>query len=231
MNLRPVLKRALQPLLKPIVFRILSVERTYTYQNIKATIKPGVFHPGWFFSTRLLLDFLKNFSLQNKSFLEPGAGSGLISVYAAQKGARVTALDISQAAVQSIRLNAAQNHVAVNVIESDLFQNLPAQRFDYIIINPPYYKDDPKDEREFAWYCGAHLEFFYGLFRQLSSYTHENSCVYMVLSDECDITGIMQLARQYGFTLIKVFEKQLWWEKNFIYAIRTIDPHEQEHKS
>ena len=55
--------------------------------------------------------------------------------------ARVTAIDISPAALAVARENAAAHGVAerIEFVESDLFAALPAeQQFDFIVSNPPY---------------------------------------------------------------------------------------------
>ena len=53
--------------------------------------------------------------LENKRFLELGAGSGLISVFAAQQLAIVTATDINHVALEKLKENAAAVAVKNNV--------------------------------------------------------------------------------------------------------------------
>jgi release factor glutamine methyltransferase len=72
-----------------------------------------------------------------------GTGSGIIAVCAAKHlpKCRVTAIDISPAALAVARENAAAHGVAerIDFIESDLFAAVPAGRqFDAIVGNPPY---------------------------------------------------------------------------------------------
>ncbi len=72
-----------------------------------------------------------------------GTGSGIIAVCAAKwlEKSRVTALDISPAALRVAQGNATDHGVAdrINFVESDLLSALPAQpRFDFIVSNPPY---------------------------------------------------------------------------------------------
>src|SRR5205085_2367128 len=85
---------------KPALRRYLSRERVYRYEGISLQIHPEVFHPGFFFSTKLLLRYLLQLPLHQRSLLELGAGSGLISFAAARAGADVTASDINPVAVQ-----------------------------------------------------------------------------------------------------------------------------------
>jgi release factor glutamine methyltransferase len=72
-----------------------------------------------------------------------GTGSGILAVCAAKyiPNARVTAIDISPAALAVAQRNAERHGVAerITFIESDLFANLPADaHFDYVVSNPPY---------------------------------------------------------------------------------------------
>jgi release factor glutamine methyltransferase len=72
-----------------------------------------------------------------------GTGSGIIAVCVAKylPGSRVTAVDISPAALDVARSNAEAHGVAdrVELIQSNLLAAVPAQRrFDFICSNPPY---------------------------------------------------------------------------------------------
>lgn len=75
--------------------------------------------------------------------LELGTGSGCIAVAAAVNlpGAHLTAVDISPAALEVARDNAARHAVntRLSFLEGDLFASLPAgTRFPLIVSNPPY---------------------------------------------------------------------------------------------
>jgi release factor glutamine methyltransferase len=72
-----------------------------------------------------------------------GTGSGILAVCAAKyvANSRVTAIDISPAALAVARRNAERHGVAerITFVKSDLFANVPPDaRFDYIVSNPPY---------------------------------------------------------------------------------------------
>jgi release factor glutamine methyltransferase len=158
-----------------------------------------------------------------RNFLELGAGSGLISIYAAKHRARVTATDINTVAIEYLHINSSENNVRMNIVHSDLFENIPVQQFDIVTINPPYYRKDPKTLLDHAWYCGANGEFFFSLFYQLPFYTHKESEILMVLCDGCDMPMIEKAAAQNGFRLVCVQTKQNLIEKNFIYKVEMID--------
>ena len=100
---------------KPFLEKYLSKKRIYTYGSIKLQIPPEVFHPGFFTSTHFLLQYIKKLRLENKSFLEMGAGSGLISVYGAKQNANVTAIDINPVAIKFLRINSEENNVRLNI--------------------------------------------------------------------------------------------------------------------
>ena len=204
---------------KPFLEKYLSKKRIYTYGNIKLQIPPEVFHPGFFTSTQFLLQYIKKLTLQGKDFLELGAGNGLISIYAAKQDAKVTATDINPVAIEFLRINSEENNVRLNIVKSDLFENISVQQFDIIAINPPYYKKDPHTLIDHAWYCGENGEFFFDLFKQLPKYIHKDSVVIMVLCDGCDLGMIEEAANQNGFKLSRVQIKQSLIEKNFIYKI------------
>jgi len=214
---------------KPLLKRYLRKTRRYSYKGISMIIEPGVFHPAFFFSTNLLLNYMETMDFRGKTFLELGAGTGLIAIYAATRGATVTASDISKNAVRSIEQNALLNRVKVIVHYSDLFDTLPLQRFDVIVINPPYYKKNPLQESDYAWYCGERGEYFNKLFSGLEKYIGINSVILMVLSDECDIPMVKDLANENGFSMNVVLEKKKYWEMNYIFEILKIESHTTIH--
>lgn len=199
--------------------------RTYRYNQIYLIIPPEVFHPGFFFSTKLLVSFISKMNLHEKSFLELGAGSGLIAIYAAKKNAKVTAIDINPVAVKYLELNSSKNNVQLQIIESDIFSNVEKQQFDIIVINPPYYKNDPKTYKDYAWFCGKDGAYFRCLFESLDNYIHNASQVLMILSEDCDLEMISALAVKNNFTMDCIFRKKNIMEENMIFKI------EQMHKA
>lgn len=191
-------------LTKKILFSILSrvykiyssKERSYNFDGMIIKIFPGVFHPGFFFSTKFLISHLKYYKLKNKNILELGAGSGMISVFCAKNFAEVTASDISKTAVENIIANAKLNNCNITAIYSDLFDSIPNQNFDFIIINPPYFPKDASTESELAWFCGGDFQYFEKLFKQLPDYLFPETIVLMVLSEDCSIKTIEAIAKK-----------------------------------
>jgi release factor glutamine methyltransferase len=207
---------------RPFLLRYLSVPRPYTYKGIRVEVPPGVFHPGFFFSTKLLLRYLGRQPLEGRSFLELGAGSGLISLFAAQKGAKVTSTDINPLAVNCLQKNKALNSASIDIFESDLFTRIPGQRFDIIAVNPPFYRKQPATDAERAWYCGENGEYFTGFFSGLRNYVHPGSEVWMVLWNGCDLDMIRSRAAGYGWTLNSVYTRRNLMERNTIYRVEPL---------
>lgn len=207
---------------KPLLLRYLSGTRSYCYRNFVLRIPSAVFHPGFFSSTKLLLKYIERLHLVNKNFLELGAGSGLISMVASKKGAYVTATDINPVAIHYLQVNADHNQASFQILHSDLFENIPARQFDFIAINPPYYKKKPVSAIDHAWYCGERGEYFSKLFQSLAPYIHPDSMVLMVLCSGCDIQMIKSFAFDNGFVLKCVHMKRNMVEMNFIYKIEKL---------
>lgn len=210
-------------LVKPVVRRYIARPTRYRHAGIDLVVLPGVFHPRFFFGSKILLRHLSGLELRQRSFLELGAGSGLISLFAARRGAEVMACDISQTAVENVMQNQQRNRLSFPVIYSDLFSHIPPRQFDIIAINPPYYKKDPVSEADHAWYCGENSEYFTKLFSSLRSFLHPQSKVVMVLSDVCDIPFIASLAQQQGFVMQQMSRHRLWLETNFIFYIMPLE--------
>ncbi len=205
---------------KPLLEKYLSRKRVYHYNGFSLEIPPEVFHPGFFFSTRFLMKWVDRLPIQNKSLLELGAGSGLISMHAAARGAIVTSTDLSRTAVDYLQTNSEVNGIDLKIIHSDLFHELPAEKFDFIIINPPYYKREPQTEKELAWCCGSKGEYFERLFEGMGAYMHSQSEALMVLCDGCDLQMIEGMAIRNGFLLDCLSTKKNLIETNFIFRIK-----------
>jgi len=217
--MRNFLKKITHPFLKIGLILYYYKPRIYTYKNISVLVHPEVFPPHLTISTKILLDFIEPLELQNKNFLELGCGSGIISILAAKKGANVVATDINKTALKYLEKNSEKNQAKLSILYSDLFENLNNQTFDYIIINPPYYPKSPKNIKEIAWFCGEDFEYFAELFTQLKKLKRNHREIFMILSEDCDIDKIKEIAAKNNFVFHMVLEKKVMKEYNFIYKI------------
>ena len=187
--MKKIIKRILFHILYPLSKIYLSKEKSYTYNDISVEVLPCVFHPG------------------------------LISIFAAKQNANVTASDINSTAIKNIKLNAEKNKVELNIIQSDLFDSIPSQNFDYIIINPPYFPKEPKDENEQAWFCGSDFRFFKNLFKQIDNYICDSTNVIMILSEDCEIERIKSIAKENSFVLNEIQKTKVWNEWNYLFKV------------
>jgi release factor glutamine methyltransferase len=92
------------------------------------------------------LKFLKKPGSETAVALDFGTGSGCLAIaMAAQSGAVVHALDISESALALARRNAERHQLGNRVLfhHGDAFASLPGElRFDLIVSNPPYIPAD-----------------------------------------------------------------------------------------
>lgn len=196
----------------------ISKERSYTYEGITVQIHEEVFPPKFTISTKILLEYIKPLDLKDKAFLELGCGSGIISLFAASKGAHVTASDINKTAIDILKEASKANEITLNVVYSDLFENVSDQPFEYIVINPPYYPKVPANDTERAWFCGENFEYFEKLFQQLPTQLAPNT--WMILSEDCEIDHIQQIAKKNGLSFELILEKSVVKEKNYIFSLQ-----------
>jgi len=75
-----------------------------------------------------LKELLDNFNLNNGELLELGCGTGYDSNYLHARGFNVTAIDLSQDAINV----AKQGNSSINFIVGDFFSDLPNEQFDVI---------------------------------------------------------------------------------------------------
>jgi len=229
-NIRSIIKKITKPILNSGARFYYRKPRKYSYQDIEVLVHPEVFPPHLTLSTKILLDFISEKELQNKSFLELGCGSGIISLLASKKGAKVTASDINKTALDYLEKASKENYLKVACVYSNLFENLQEKHFDLIIINPPYYPKKPKNTKEEAWFCGEDFEYFKNLFQQLPLFlstrvspkalaeTQENK-TYMILSEDCEIEKIKSIASENNIVFESVFQTKKVGEINTIFKI------------
>lgn len=124
-------------------------------EGASVLVLPGVFLPKE--AEKKLLPFMREHAtlFAGRTVLEIGTGTGIISVYAAQLGAKkVVATDISAAALDNAARNAKRFGVE-EIVETRLVPPTdisaysvigPDEAFDIIISNPPYSLDLEADE-------------------------------------------------------------------------------------
>jgi len=194
--------------------------RVWSYGDLNLLVMPGVFHPGWFVTSRMLLDKIEQLPLAGKKVLELGCGTGAQACRVAQLGAYSYASDVTPVACQNASLNAQRNDVKVEVIASDIFDQLPHHAdFDYILVNPPFVPRYPETERDFAFCCGEGYEYYISLFQDLHQVMHPEGTLIMALARSCEIEAILAIAESEGLHYKRVDQCRRWAETNYLYEI------------
>lgn len=90
--------------------------------------------------TELIVELALERALQGQRLLDMGTGSGAIAVAIAhtRPDLEVTALDVSEDALEIARANAAANAAQVRFLRSDWYAALGEERFHLVVSNPPY---------------------------------------------------------------------------------------------
>ncbi len=108
------------------------------FYGLSLHVTPAVLIPRA--ETELLVDLALEHATPGARIADLGTGSGAIAVAIARNRSdlQVTATDISEAALEVARQNAALHRVRVNFLQGDWLGALDAKHFDLIVSNPPY---------------------------------------------------------------------------------------------
>lgn len=74
----------------------------------------------------------------NEKVADLGTGTGILAIGAALSGLKVTAVDIDSDALELAEKNAERLGAEIDFIESDITTFDPEDRFDAVIMNPPF---------------------------------------------------------------------------------------------
>ncbi len=85
----------------------------------------------------LVLETLEAEMLDGKELLDVGCGSGVLSLFAASRGAKVTACDVDHLAIENVTRAARTLGLDVRAVISDVWSRI-SESFDVVLMNPPY---------------------------------------------------------------------------------------------
>ena len=140
------------------------------------------------FETELLVEKTINYikkkysNPSNLNILDIGTGSGCIAITLKKElNANITAIDISNDALEVAKYNAKNNNTDINFYQSDIFSNIN-DKFNCIISNPPYIKEDEEimdivknNEPHLALYAkNDGLYFYEEILKNCSNYLTDN---------------------------------------------------------
>lgn len=136
--------------------------------------------------------YIKKNSEKNISICDIGAGCGNIAITLKKlfENADITAIEISEKAIQVIKKNCEnilQNKNSINIINADALSFTPKNKFDIIVSNPPYVALKDKDnlqrdlnfEPENALYSGYDgMDFYRNFFNIIDRYLKYNGAFF-----------------------------------------------------
>lgn len=156
------------------------------FMGLTFHVEPGVLIPRA--DTEILVEKALECMKPGARVLDIGTGSGAIAVSLAKLGrqAQVTAVDVSDRALEIARRNAKRNGAAVEFVKSDCFSALKGRKYDMIVSNPPYISENEMQglmpevarEPELALFGGADgLDFYRRISREAPEYLNEGGCL------------------------------------------------------
>jgi release factor glutamine methyltransferase len=141
--------------------------------------------------------------------LDMGTGSGVNAILAASRGAHVVAVDISDAALDGTRANAARSGVAdrVDVRRSNVFDQVDG-RFDLIVFDPPFRWFKPRTVMEsvMADEGYASMGRFFGAARD---YLERDGKMLIFFGTSGDLGHLTQVMADAGFVWEEVAHDEL----------------------
>jgi release factor glutamine methyltransferase len=174
---------------------------------------PLVFHPVLFFSTKMLIGYLRTLDLAGQRFLDVGTGTGAIAIFAATRGATVTCCDINARAVELARANALANRVDLEVLDSDLFASLSGRQFDLISFNLPFYPRAPRTPLEAAFFAGPNFETIRRFAEGCTTALSQQGTIVVIFSEDTGRDFVVSIFAGAGFavadhkTITRLFER------------------------
>jgi len=162
--------------------------------GFEIVVNPGVFPPAT--DTKLLAWHI-NVSVGERT-LDLTAGSGAFSVIAGSMGATGVAGDINPEAVKNAQENFDRQEVEMTAVLSDLYENIPKEKFDQVFANGPFVEGEVIDLMDNA--CYGAQSFITKLFAGLRDYMKPEGKLLIVLSEWSDLDFFNNTANANGFS-------------------------------
>jgi len=186
--------------------------------DVKIDVFPYVFPPQSPFSESTHGVYDQFGDLRGKKVLDMGTGTGIQAIYAAMAGASaVDAVDLYGSSVEcakhNVKLNKLENKI--NVWQSNLFSNVPVEKYDLIIANLPILDAKEEDLRLHSL-IDPNFAYHKELFNKSPVYLTESGRIVLChanLHENSDFKRLENVAAKNGFnSSIKQSEKSLGYE-------------------
>ena len=215
-----------------LAFRYRVLSRRYdqlaleTIDGVPLLVLPQVFNPVLLRTGTFMAKAITTLNLREQpanweglSALDLGTGSGVGAIFAARRGATVTAVDINPEAVRCARINALLNRLEaqITVQQGDLFAPVAGQKFDLIFFNPPFHRGQPRHNLDHAW---RGTDVFERFATQLRDHLKPDGRAFLVLSSDGDCDELLDLLSEEGHALDTVASKNLINEQITLVRVR-----------
>ncbi len=154
------------------------------------------------------------------------AGSGIVGLSAAGRARKVTLADVSDAALETIKANAARNGIEnVETVKSNLFAGLAGRKFDVIYCNPPYL---PGRAEMGNWLDAATVggeigyETTIEAIRELHNGLKTGGEAFFILSTAYDIEKVYKEISSLKFSLKKIRSVRFFFEELVLVEIKSV---------
>lgn len=171
--------------------------------------------------------YVKQYLKEPISILDLGTGSGCIAITLSKKlNAKVTAVDISEQALEVAKENAVLNDSEITFIKSDMLTNVTG-KYDVIISNPPYIAYDGEvmdivvnNEPNNALFAPNNGLFYYEeILKKARSYLNEQFIIaFEIGSDQGK--SVVALATKYFGDCNVHLEKDLTEKDRYVFIVK-----------
>lgn len=184
----------------------------------------GVFNPVIFRTGRFLAEFVARSPLLQPAnaeaeALDMGTGCGVLGIFAALRGYRVTAVDVVPEAASCARANAILNHVheRVEVLSGDLFAPVQGRTFDVVLFSLPKFRGNPNTTFERSWRSPDVIDRFTA---GLPAVLKPDGLALFVLTSHGDCRGVLDGLSAAGLKVERLLWRHFGVETMAIYAAR-----------
>jgi release factor glutamine methyltransferase len=179
--------------------------REVEIEGVHLKVLPDVFSPEIFFESRWFAERVAVLA-QGKRLLEVGPGTGIIGLFAALKGAKVTAVDVNEKAIENTRINFEENGLSVDARLGSVYGPLGSEeQYDVIFWNHPFNKTSQQDTDPFLKsvfdFEYIHLDAYIA---EARTHLFPTGKLLLGTSNIADLTEIADIASKYGYDFVLV---------------------------
>ncbi len=167
----------------------------------------------------LILEGIAGVPLEERGVLDMGTGSGILGLFCATKGARVTVADVDELAIRHALKAAKEMGLRLDARQSDLFSNVNGQ-FDLVLFNPPYLPSKTVEDR--AVDGGASGRALINRFLlELPNHLKADGAAFLLVSSLNDPSSIPREHPRFQFS--QVAKRSLFFEELQLLCVRFRD--------